>query len=233
MHLKEVLAIQALLSENRIDEFKDFIDKNNYLSAGSQNFAKLDLSRNSKNNVLFMFRIIENNENNSSKFSLILLYKIKNKDGETSRDFKSIDERNTFKSIILKSLDIGTVNLSGFNNMVRQISEKTPKNIKIIDRYNVLIGGGDKWTPYRASNTSQTDISTYSFFGPGKTSRTDLKFLSKETESGYGFAIRINSYYGEYGTKDGEYENSIDKEPFNLSFFMGLENLNDRIWSDN
>jgi len=228
LHLKEILAMQALLSENRINEFTDFTDKNFYINTEGQSFSKYDVSKDQ--DVHIGFNIFENTEDYSSPFGLLVLYMINTSEG--ARNFESMDEINKFKRIILKSLDIGTLNMFGFNNMVGQISKKSPEMIKIHDRYNASIKSGDGWMKMRVSNTVKMGVDKYSFFGPGKTTRTDLEFLSKNTEKGYLFAIRVTSYYGQYRTKDGEIGNSINKNPFNLSFFMALQNLNDRIWDD-
>ena len=133
-HLKEIIAIQSLIAENRVDEFNDFMNKNYYVSLENQSYAKFD--NDEQNEVSFMLSIEQTNGSDYFPFSLRVMFLIKN--NGSPRKFK-IEEAEFLKNKMIKLLEPSSMNFYAFNNMVSQVSKFDPSPIKMIDRYNAVL----------------------------------------------------------------------------------------------
>ena len=232
-HLKEIIAIQSLIAENRVDELYDFMNNNNYVPMENQAYVKY-FDDDEQNEVSFMFSIDQTKESDYIPIYLTVRFLIK--DNGSLRKFK-IEEAEVLKNKMIKLLEPSSMNFYAFNNMVSQVSKFDPSPIKMIDRYNAVLDQKTGSINLRVSNTMKiTDYECY-FWGPGKTTYTHLSwqfYRENESSKEYSFSILIKSKNELYrNATNFESTNPIDKKPFNTQFFMSLENFNDRIWMDN
>lgn len=226
--LKEFLAIQALLSENRMNELINFFDENNYYSVPgleTPTYSKIKID--SKSTEIHSMIQIE-----SGKFpdayvdnSLSIYFNIKpNEDSPILYP----NEKNALliQQYIRNEMESG-LPYSIFTQM--NLEEL---GLEKIDRYTVRDINKDKYgklNVFKASNFINTPgyDDEVTFYGPGKTSWTVVMFdkpVPLNNDGAYLCKITIAS-----GTPDPQ----KNITPFNLKFFMGLKNFNDRIWLDN
>ena len=231
--IKELISIQSLLAENRIDEFNSFINDNNFIPSGKNLYTKLLDKTNDKRKLGYGFHVFENPRENNASIGIGVYFV----DLDTGKilSFTSKEKANLFVELFADALEVGSRNLYGFNNMKNQIVEKYPDKIKVIDRYKFLLLTKNEWIPYSVSNTTRMWESFYAFFGPGKTAYTGLDFKIEKPNSSsfYELRIIITSNIEKIKLKDENFVNPFERQSFDLDFFMGLDSFNDIIWNDN
>lgn len=232
--LKEFIAIQSLLAENRINDAKNFLLNNNYI-AGNDMFMKFDDYLNN-DDIISLISIKNGGKNEYADNYLEILFAKKKWKNNYEINF-SLEECNSIKIIIQNLCEPGIP----YNLLIKMDDlEKKSKNfmhLEKIDRYHYKLYSEDnnpKYTQYynasnflRLGTLDKNKKDNIGFFGPGKALMTELLFLkpteSKEEEGKYIMKLQIASIKS---------EDSSENENFNINFFMGLKDFNDRIWQD-
>ena len=225
--LKEFLAIQGLLSENRMSELISFFKENDYYSIPG-------LETPTYQKIYFDEDLIQINafiQIQSGKFgdssvdnSLEIYFNIKNNQDSTIF-YPNKENALLIQQFIRNEMELGIAYMF-FKQMIKELE------FEEIDRYTVKSAYGKI---YKASNFMTVPPGTeksITFFGPGKTSFTSIYFDTPigPVNEGGGYLCRIRIGSKKLDTLD---KDPIEKDPFNLRFFMSLKNFNDRIWADN
>lgn len=231
--LKELIAIQTLITENRVSELSDFLDKYSYVGGENQSFFKFDLNDNlMPDDIAVMFRIEDN-----TYLSVVITKK--DSDGKMLFNLPK-RERNKIWARIVSEIEVGLPYFS-FNNLKNTFINKDGEGFQntdyeIIGRYKFKGGQKGKepdWKTFIASNFSTLGIDDeemwrYSFTGPGKVDWIDIRF-PKNNDKGWDDEVFVPFFIVPFTVS----ESYNEKEPINIPFFMSLRNFNDRIWSDN
>lgn len=242
--LKEFLAIQTLLAENRIEDLKRFLIEYNYSNLPNNDdddllFIKSDLMLNHKDNIYYPVIVIKSytNESASEKTkddyhfaeNYLLVTYFKYNKGEKIFRLSRIDV-DTIRNVLFKAFSIG-YNYKMFLQIKEADNSKFNGTIENIDKYTLIVRPKEnKEKIYRASNFTvfpEPEKSTYdseiSFFGPGKLRWIDFGFRLLEIEQDYSLQL---------STKAILKFNDPNKNPFDYEYFMSLENFDDKIWLD-
>jgi len=223
--LKEFLAIQGLLSENRMSELISFFNENDYYSVpGLETPTYQKIYVDDDFILLNVFMQIH-----SGKFSeayvdnsLTIYFNIKNNQDSTIF-YPSKENALLIQQLIRNEMELGLAYII-FKGMT---NSEIKDEFEEIDRYTVKSADGKI---YKVSNfmTIPGAEDSITFFGPGKTSYTSIYFDNPvgPVNEGGGYLCKIR--IGSTKLKDPK-----EKDPFNLRFFMSLKNFNDRIWADN
>jgi hypothetical protein len=226
--LKELLAMQALLAENRMDELKIFILNNNYHYLDETYFCKYDLLNPPKENdvipVVTILNIVNQKAIFHDNYLKIIFIKIQNNKQEL---LENKEDLQAIESIIKSQYEIG----SPYFLLKKYTNDNNPKEMVVekVDRYNLKISS--KMTEgtinVNASNFTlfpNNDKNKIYFLGPGKAAATIISHVHSFSEDPkYNYSIEIASLKNESTEKE---------EVFNIDFFMSLKNFNDRIWLD-
>ena len=236
--LKEFLAIQALLSENRMTELSEFLEKNNYNSANTGlgvSFVKMEILNSRDVNEVYPVLIIESGKNGNQyvdNYIKIIFMKV-----NEESDFAKGLSHNYSDAVKIQNLIQKEIKLGMWYTMLTSFNDMEGASVEYLDRYTVKVipdNFPDKSTTYKASNftripgLSSNNSLTIAFSGPGKNGFTEIIFdmpIKNDSSPNKTLSmLRIRS------TKSG---NPESQKPFNLNFFMSLKNFNDRIWLDN
>lgn len=233
--LKEFIAIQTLIAENRIDDFSRFTDDYSYIAAEKNIYVKLPKTTKNSPEGVFPFFYIDEGKN--------LTCGLTRKDSAGNFKLK-LTKRELFQiwQELFKSMKPGLP--YHMYKTWREFCEnedgegRSEADWEDLGRYKLRMGNKNKkfpWKTYEASNfttiwsTDQALI--YHFLGPGKIDYIEIKFPKYEDkewdeEVNVFFFINVNKM---------TFSNSPsnDNDPFNIPFFMSLKNFNDRIWADN
>tara|TARA_R110002073_G_scaffold134209_1_gene281838 strand:+ start:399 stop:1205 length:807 start_codon:yes stop_codon:yes gene_type:complete len=224
-HLKEMISLQSLLSENRIEEIGDFMTENGYLSREAMSYEKFEQPLKYRISIF----ITEINQEKFNDFSVVFSF-FKILEGSEYSNSLTLEELNSLKTHLIKILDPTFDNYYGHRDFVKKVTEQRPGTIKIVDRYKAIIDQASGPLISRASNTTISFKDNYLFWGPGKTLYTNLEWkIKEESPDSYKVYLQLKSH----NSQSSNYPNPIDKKPFNTKYFMSLENFNDRIWLDN
>lgn len=228
--LKELLAMQALLAENRMDELKIFILNNNYQYLDETYFCKYDLLNPPKENdvipVVTISNIVNQNKLFYDNYIEIVFIKIKNNKQEL---VENKEDLQAIEGIIKNQYDIG----SPYFLLKSYTNDNIPNEMVVekVDKYHLKISStkAEGTTNVNASNFTlfpNNDINKVYFLGPGKAAATLISHVhSFSDDPKYNYSIQIASLRN--SNEDAEKE-----EVFNIEFFMSLKNFNDRIWLD-
>lgn len=242
-YLKELVVIQSLITENRINDLSNFLDKHSYISLKENTFSKFEIG---SEKLGLNFSI---NTNSANKRFLVvnLMYQNLEKNKFTVNDVQIL-RYNLMRQTKTTSEETFKLVWSFFKDTKEGIEEKTVQgvakdssyydNFKIIDRYSYkqrLRGDNDNyfWQTVKASNWSDMlgseKYSVHSFIGPGKMSMINVIFykfnkLESSKEVPTTFSIRPSELNS---------DEDKNKAPFNVDFFMSLKNWDDVIWLDN
>jgi|TARA_B110000259_G_scaffold125523_1_gene142060 hypothetical protein len=232
--LKELIAIQTLIAENRVSDLSDFLDEYSYVAANEKRFVKYDPDNAILNN-LFVFFEIKDDKN------IVCIITKKEFEGRARLKIPK-SELHSLWSSLLSNVEIG-MPYSMFKFIKDSYINKNGEGLedseyKLIDSYKLKtrFNENDDWKTHSASNfnTAKTNDKfwVYTFMGPGKLDSIDIYF-PKSQEQGESDVVDTLFYFNVP-------EISIltpflleNKEPINIPFFMGLKNFNDRIWNDN
>lgn len=245
--LKELIVIQTLLAENRIDDLSDFIINNNYVSANENTFYKLEQENPRKKGEIFPIFSIEDlptsmdNNTYSNKFIVVnfsnTIENWNSAEGIVS-NFKHYYGLSKYECEKIFDIVTSVPKLGYPYLMFKGFKEFYDKDenyiVEQIDRYTLKVYDSKKGeeTIFQASNfynsteeiTNGTNIN---FIGPGEVATTQLRYRmdeEKESESGdlqYSVTLGILSFKADW-----------PKDKMNVDFFMSLKNFNDRIWID-
>ena len=245
--LKELIVIQTLLAENRIDDLSDFIINNNYVSVNENTFYKLEQLNLRKKGEIFPIFSIEDlptsmdNNTYSNKFIVVNFSNtIENWNSEEGivSNFKHYYGLSKYECEKIFDIVTSVPKLGYPYLMFKGFKEFYDKDenyiVEQIDRYTLKVYDSKKGeeTILQASNfynsteeiTNGTNIN---FIGPGEVLTTQLRYRmdeEKESESGdlqYSVTLGILSFKADW-----------PKDKMNVDFFMSLKNFNDRIWID-
>ena len=246
--LKEILTLQSLLAEDRIDEMFKMMGKFGYLPVpNSENIywkysIDNDITENEIEPVIFIKNLGTNNNFYENYLQVLFSLTIKTSNGIERTMRVNYKQSAQMYNIAITLFPIGNSYkaLKGTWNESLGLDEDT--TMEWVDRYTVKINSPKKTSIYKASNFSKLSpllkkiegYKTYIFEGPGKAESTSiyLKDFSNDPND-----------KGEYSVPDLTFRSSISdifktfkpesRDPFNIDFFMSLENFNDRIWRDN
>ena len=228
--LKEFIAIQSLLAENRMEDLKTFCINYNYVAEAKNDetlLMKLDGDGTIKENDIQALIKVKSGGKDPVSDNYIEIFFGRVRNGEVDIYF-NLDECKSIENIIQNTYEIGSL----YTLLPNSGTEYTGVNIEEIDRYNFILSSiknPDKKTYLKASNFYRNEFITGNpvcFAGPGKNLGIILKYyepVKDRVEEKYAYKMRIYSLK----LPDAEYN-----EKFNVDFFMSLKNFNDRIWLD-
>lgn len=237
--LKEVLVVQSLLAENRNEDLVIFLAKNNWIPIPNKEsmFGKsFDSIPNSEfNNIFQRIRILPEQTEGLSNKNVILDFH-KNRDNLEDMCFTKVD-CNKLLSYFKNSYELGLI-----YNYFQEFSNIKQQDVLItkIDRYNFSVENIKspqmKKVIYKCSNFMSGSTygidEKYTFFsGPGKNNGTIIQYVDDFScpmaKDDFMPTIVFHTFMLNSDTI------KLKKENFDIDFFMGLENFNDRIWGDN
>lgn len=241
--LKEILTLQSLLAENRIDEMMKMMKKFGYVFI--PNTENLLWKSKIGDNEISPIIQLENLGNNDVFYENHL-----NVWFSFNRKLKLIEKQ--------KAIDIHSLvdNLFPIGNNYKYLKNTWNESLALpegtsmewLDRYTVKVINANKTSIYKASNfhyipptfKERKGFTTIIFSGPGKSFQTKILF-KKNIEN----TINTSEYYVPYISLLSYVSNPVDRalglksdfkpesrKPFNIDFFMSLEEFNDRIWLD-
>jgi len=244
--IKQILCLQALLAENRLDEMFKMLTEFGYV--GIPNFKnmywknqvdnKFDINEiqpilkisnikgnNVYDNYLYVGFALTTDTNERIKFTAS--YK------QVSRMYKIINQIFPVGNSYNALKDTWNENMILADDMTMNWTDRYTVEISDLKGNNVV---------YKASNFHKPSISfqkidTYNtivFKGPGKAYSThlNLKRMSKSPDEKGQYPIPTMTFTSVITDMSNKFKPE-SREPFNILFFMSLENFNDRIWSDN
>ncbi|MDA9277679.1 hypothetical protein N9P63_02040 [Polaribacter sp.] len=231
--LKEFIAIQTLIAENRIDDFSKFTDDYSYVAGKENVYVKLITDLNSPLKDFTILVAITKSQN--------LICSISRSDDITNGKITKLELFKIWQELF-KSMKHG-LHYRMYETFREFCENKDGKNRDKIDwedlgRYKHKMGDKDNketWETYSASNFN-TSFSNerawnYTFWGPGKVDYLMISFPKHEDKD---WKDEVKPLFFISATKMSfENDPSNNKEPFNIPFFMSLKNFNDRIWADN
>jgi hypothetical protein len=234
--LKEFIAIQSLLAENRMEDLKTFCINYNYSVQASNDetlLLKFDVDGTRKeNDIQALIKVKSGGKDPLSDNYMEILF-LRDQNREINYFF-SLDECKSIENIIQNTYEIG----SPYTLLPNSGTDYTGVNIEEIDRYNFILSpikNPDKKKYLKASNFFRMDQfiegNHVYFSGPGKNAYIELTYFEPfkhNVEEKYAYKMQIASWK----LPDAVPEGKLNKEKFNVDFFMSLKNFNDRIWLD-
>lgn len=235
-YLKELIAIQSLIAENRDEELINFLLINQWEALeGKNQYTKIKNNNGSDDNIVPILTIkFESSEIYYDRYIIVQFVKetINTVNNQKGYSVLTADESNTIISTLKKSYDIG-LNYSYFKDLYDYKGNGEIITAKL-SRYKIKVYNKKKPEDvafYNCSNFMNLEAfnkpNSDGFFGPGITLYTELNY----------FKVPHNKFEGKYNcgiiltsAKNNANEKKIEK--FDLDFFMGLDNFNDRIWLD-
>ena len=234
-YLKEFIAIQSLLAENRMEDLKIFCINYNYLATPKNDeivLYQLDLDGLINENDIQVGIFVKSGSGGVYADNYIQIIFFRNPNGKLDKTF-SLDECKSIENIIQNTYQTGTpyTMLPSADSNIKTEG----MNIEKIDRYNYILSSvknPDKKTYLEASNFMRLEaidknkVNNIGFLGPGKAILTEIFYfepIKSDIEGRYFYKMELGSWIS------NEFE---PKEKFNVDFFMSLKNFNDRIWLD-
>lgn len=229
--LKEFIAIQTLIAENRISDLSNFLDEYSYIAAEDNWFAKFDLGGTLPKNLSVYFLITDNNN---------IMGMITKRDNDNKPRFEMTkSELHSLWAGLLSNIEVGMpYNMFEFikESYVNKDGEGLEESeYQLINRYKIKARGNKEadWQTFSASNfnsqmNSNEKFWVYTFMGPGKLDWINIYFNKFDEKSS-----NDNVPVGFFFQVQKNLESYEDKDPINIPFFMSLKNFNDRIWNDN
>jgi hypothetical protein len=234
-YLKEFLAIQSLLAENRTDDLKTFFLNYKYIAMGASEksmFMKLDLDELTKDNDLIpVITVMSGGENEYvDNYIEITFFK---KQNNKPQILLSLEDCISIKKIMQNLYETGATYplLKAYDKYKKTNSI----NIEKVDRYTYKIYSDDNPSKikyekasnfFRMAALDKNKVDNVAFFGPGKIMLTEMIYIEpvkSKVEGKYSYKMQIASWK----LKDAESTEKID-----VDFFMAIKNFNDRIWLD-
>ena len=245
--LKEILTLQSLLAEDRIDEMFEMMGKFGYILFGENLYCKNPINNDITENEIEPVIILKNFGGNKkimyyeNYLQVLFSLTIKTDKGIERIVRVNYKQAAQMRNIVLTLFPMGNPynSLKNFFDEKLEMGEDT--TMEWVDRYTVKINNPLETTIYKVSNFSplppmlkeKEGYKTYIFEGPGKAESTHILFKNFSNNS---------DDKGKYLVPNLLFFSSISdifktfkpesREPFNIDFFMSLENFNDRIWRD-
>lgn len=226
--LKELIAFETLIKENRISDLNKLIDESLYMGLENNSFGKFKIIDETVPDDMFViFQITDDNnlkviigktdENNSPKFKMTKA------------------ERNNIWSDFFSVIEVG-LPYGLYEDITEQLEDDKGDSLQFekISRYEHRhkVDGKYDWKTNKASNFttmfSNEKAIFYTFFGPGQILKIDI-IVPKDDDKGWN--DEVSPFF--YVTATGLLESQTIPPPINIPFFMSLKNFNDRIWIDN
>jgi hypothetical protein len=229
--LKEFIAIQTLIAENRVNDLSDFLDKYSYIAVNETTFTKFDVEGKIPNNLYFTF-VVGDDKNITG----IITKKIS--DNQLKLKMTK-SELHSLWANLLSNIELGMpYNMFKFikDSYINKDGDGLEESeYEIINRYKIKIKANKEadWQTFSASNfNTQTNPNekywVYTFMGPGKLDWIDIYFNKFQDLDANDEVGGISFYFRVVKNQDS-YEK---EEPINIPFFMAVKNFNDRIWDD-
>jgi hypothetical protein len=230
-YLKEFLAIQALLAENRMDDLSTFFANNNYVGQEDL-FMKLNENLDiSDEYIIPGIRIRSGGKNDYADNYLEIIFFKQTANGITVS--LSIQEVTDIKNIIQSLYETGLpypmieaygnykktnhINVEKIDRYKYKIySDKSPKDIHYIIASNF----------FNMSAINKNLKNQIAFYGPGKSLYTQITYfepIDSNIPGKFHYNMHLASVINKHSKSD----------KFNVDFFMSLNDFNDRIWTDN
>ena len=248
--LKEILTLQSLLAEDRVDEMFKMMGKFGYIPIpNSENaYWKYTIDNNINENEMEPIIYIKNLGSNNNYYEnyLQVFFSLIVKDNLSSGVSRNL-KVNYKQAARMNNL---FYNLFSFGNNYRTLKSTWDGSMGLDegvsmeweDRYTVKLTNPKKTSIYKASNFTplspflrkREGYTTIVFNGPGKAYETniELKKLSKNPNNTSEYFVPNVTFLSSVSDMSKTFKPE-SREPFNIDFFMSLENFNDRIWSDN
>jgi hypothetical protein len=247
--LKEILTLQSLLAEDRVDEMFEMMGKFGYMPIPNNKnvFSKNSINNDITENEIQPFIFIKNLGNNDNFYEnylqVLFSLTIKTSNGIERTLRVNYKQAAQMYNIVYTLFPIGNSYNSLKNTYNESLGLGEGMTMEWVDRYTVKLSSGKEASIYKASNFSKLSpfikkkegYQTFVFEGPGKAESTYI-YLKK-------FSNVPEFDKGEYSVPNLTLMSSISdisktfkpesRKPFNIDFFMSLENFNDRIWLDN
>ena len=234
--LKELIAIQSLIAENRNEELINFLLKNQWEALeGKNQYTKIKINNGSDDNIVPILTIkFESSEIYYDRY-IVVIFVIETINSSTNQLEYSVltgYESDSIISTLKQSYEMGLYypmfkDLYDYKSEGEIITEK-------LSRYKIKVYNKKKPEDvafYNCSNFMNLEVfnkpNSDGFFGPGNILYTELEYFKvphNKFEGKYNCGIMLTS------AKNNANEKKIEK--FDLDFFMGLDNFNDRIWLD-
>ena len=226
--LKELIAFETLIKENRISDLNKLIDESLYMGLENNSFGKFKIIDETVPDDMFViFQITDDNnlkviigktdENNSPKFKMTKA------------------ERNNIWSDFFSVIEVG-LPYGLYKDITEQLEDEKGDSLQFekINRYEHRhkVDGKYDWQTTKASNFttmfSTEETRAISFLGPGQLSHIDILL---PTDDDKGWFDEVSPFFYVVGRE--LLESQSIPPPINIPFFMSLKNFNDRIWIDN
>jgi hypothetical protein len=224
-YLKEFIAIQTLLAENRLDDLKSFLIEYKWYPIPERDeftFGKAESQLN-ENDVFPLIRIESRAEKGLSDKYLVVIFRKYN----PSNPKVSLEEGHRIQYLIKHLYELG-LTLSILESL------NTKKNITVekIDRYTYKVSPIENKNYsqiFKASNFIDANLSneiSHFYAGPGNIKCTILTYddLIKVDSDG------VDNYMVRMQLSSVLPDTKHDK--FDINEFMNLKEFNDRIWLD-
>jgi hypothetical protein len=230
-YLKEFLAIQILLAENRTYDLNNFLKKYGWsgVEDNDNTFVKLNSFTELSDDDIYPVIEIKSNVSNSYHENYLRVYFLKFKNNKNTYSLDDVIYLNHF----LSGLYERGLPYNLFKTLEESYRNKTNDNSFIkIDRYTLKImskNSPDGYEIYKCSNfmnmPKKYNTNSEFFWGPGNILGIELIYFEP--------IINEADEYLYYMTfKSLKRENETPYVDFNVDFFMALKDFNDRIWSD-
>ena len=246
--LKEILTLQSLLAEDRTDEMFKMMANFGYLGVpDTENvYWKYSINNDINENEIQPIIRIRNLGNNNNYYenylNVAFALTVKTSDGIIKTLDVNYKQAAQMYNIVTNLFPVGNSykSLKGTWNESMGLGDDT--TMEWVDRYTVKINNPKYTSIYKASNfyelppfyKKMDGYKTVIFEGPGKaeSTRIDLKDFSNDPNDNGKYAVPNLTFLSSISDFSNTFKPE-SREPFNIDFFISLENFNDRIWSDN
>lgn len=226
--LKELIAFETLIKENRISDLNKLIDESHYMGLEDNSFCKFKVIDDTVPDDMFVtFQITDKNN------LKVVIGKIDENNSPKLKMTKA--ERNYIWKDVFSVIEVG-LPYGIYKDMLKFYENEKGDSLQFekINRYEHRYkeDGKSDWKTIKASNFttmfSSEKAIIYNFFGPGQISKMDI-ILPLDNDKGWN--DEVSPFF--YVTAAGLRESQTIPPPINIPFFMSLKNFNDRIWIDN
>ena len=236
--IQELIAIQTLVTENRIAELSDFLDEYSYLAADDgESFIRFKMD---ESEYTVVFSIINDND----KKYLRTIITTKGVDGNYIFNPTKNQYRTWVRDVFFSESTTITEGVSKYPWVFfKSIKEKVKNgdvsgldkdSLQFVDegryKYSYVNSIKGKRETVEASNFtimfSDDDFNRLSFFGPGKLSYINFIFPKNNDAK---FSDEVPPFF--YVVPE-ILEDDSKKDNINIDFFMSLNKIDDIIWAD-
>jgi hypothetical protein len=227
-YLKEFIAIQTLLAENRLDDLKSFlIEYNWYPLPELDEFTFCRVESNLSENDVYPFIRIDSRAEKGYSDKSLLIYFVKFKPSNFKMSV-SLEEGHRIQYLIKHLYELGFTyplleSMNGNNETtVEKIDRFTYKVSPINIKNESYIYKVSNFIPGKLFDLKNYDI----YYGPGKIKGTLLAYddlIKFESEGVDNYVVRMHLSSILPDTKH---------DKFDINEFMNLKEFNDRIWLD-